>query len=54
MRRLINRYIADDRGATAIEYALLVSLLAIVISAAATALGVKMYNLIGTAAAALH
>jgi pilus assembly protein Flp/PilA len=54
MRRLISRFVRDQRGATAIEYALLASLLAIVIAAAITALGVKMYNLIGTTTAALH
>ena len=54
MRRLIHRYLADEKGATAIEYALLASLLAIVIAAAVTALGVQMYNLIGTSTAALH
>jgi Flp pilus assembly pilin Flp len=54
MRRLMRRYLADQRGATALEYALLVSLLSIVIAAAITALGVKMYNLIGTATAAFH
>jgi pilus assembly protein Flp/PilA len=54
MRQLMRRFINDRSGATAIEYAMLVSLLAVVIAGALTALGTKLYAVIGTAATAIH
>ncbi len=54
MRSFIKRFARDRRGATAIEYALIVSVLSIVIAAALTTVGVKLYTLIGTAANAIH
>jgi pilus assembly protein Flp/PilA len=46
---LLNR----DRGATAVEYGLMVSLIAVVIIAAVTLIGTKLNTLFGTVAAAL-
>lgn len=39
---MLNRFLADERGATAIEYGLLSSLLAVALIGALTALGAKM------------
>jgi pilus assembly protein Flp/PilA len=39
MRKLINRFRRDDRGAAMVEYALLVALIAVVAVAAVTLLG---------------
>ena len=38
----VNRFIRDEEGVTAIEYALLASLIAVAIILAATALGTKI------------
>ena len=54
MPNLIRRFIADQSGATAVEYAVIVTLLSVVIAAAITSLGKQMYNLIGNATAAIH
>ncbi|MDR3450414.1 MAG: Flp family type IVb pilin [Alphaproteobacteria bacterium] len=42
MNRIISSFISDDSGATAIEYALIVSLIAIAIIPALTNLGKKL------------
>jgi pilus assembly protein Flp/PilA len=42
MRDLVKRYLADERGATAIEYGLTCMLLAVVIISALTSLGTKI------------
>ena len=42
MKNLIAQFSADESGATAIEYALLASLIAVAIIAAATTLGSKI------------
>jgi pilus assembly protein Flp/PilA len=39
MKHLISRFLADEAGATAVEYALLAALIAVVIIGGATALG---------------
>ena len=44
---------AKDRGATAVEYGLLVGLIAVVIIVAVTALGLKLNGLFGAITAAL-
>ncbi len=54
MRTLIKRFLTDRSGATAIEYALIISFLSIIVAAAITALGTKMYGVIGNATSALH
>jgi pilus assembly protein Flp/PilA len=41
---LIDRFISDDSGATAIEYALICSLVACAIIAAITVLGTQLQN----------
>ncbi len=43
----ISRFLADDSGATAIEYGLIVALIAVVIIAAVTTLGTKLNNAFG-------
>jgi pilus assembly protein Flp/PilA len=42
--------IRDERGATAVEYGLMVGLIAVVIIAAVTMLGTKLNGLFGTVA----
>ena len=39
MRRLISKFLADQSGATAIEYALIASLIAVFVIAAITTVG---------------
>jgi pilus assembly protein Flp/PilA len=48
-----DRLTSEDRGATAVEYGLLVGLIAVVIIAAVTTLGTKLTALFSSAAAAL-
>jgi Flp pilus assembly pilin Flp len=43
--RLVERARGDDRGASVVEYALLVSLIAVVCLAAVTVLGVSVFHL---------
>jgi pilus assembly protein Flp/PilA len=54
VRTLIKRFLTDRSGATAIEYALIISFLSIIIAAAITSLGTNMYGVIGNATSALH
>jgi len=42
MKMLINTYLRDERGATAIEYGLIAALIAVVIIAAVTAVGTNL------------
>ncbi|SOY58383.1 Flp/Fap pilin component [Cupriavidus taiwanensis] len=42
MKRLIARFIKDERGATAIEYGLIAGLIALAIAASAGALGTNL------------
>ena len=44
MTEFLNRFAADERGATAIEYGLIVALIAVVIITAVTTLGNKLNN----------
>ena len=49
------RFIADERGATAIEYGLIAALIAVVIIAAVSAVGTNLkatFNKVGNAASA--
>jgi pilus assembly protein Flp/PilA len=51
MRSLINRFVADHSGATAIEYGLIATLIAVVIITAVTAVGTSLsttFNTIST------
>jgi len=50
LTRLLNR---DDRGATAVEYGLMVALIAVVIIGAVTLLGQNRLNIFNTVAAAV-
>ncbi|WP_181701409.1 Flp family type IVb pilin [Chthonobacter albigriseus] len=44
MKNLASRFLKDESGATAIEYGLIASLIAVVIIGAATTLGSKISN----------
>ncbi len=50
MKNLISQFSADESGATAIEYALLASLIAVAIIAAATTLGSNISNTLNNVA----
>ncbi len=39
MKKIINRFVSDESGATAIEYGLIAALIAVIIIGAVTALG---------------
>jgi pilus assembly protein Flp/PilA len=54
MTCLLRKFWADQRGATAVEYGLLVALLGIVICGAITTLGTKLYTLITSISTAIH
>jgi len=52
MSRFVSKFLADESGATAIEYGLIVALIAVVIIGAITTVGVNMktkYTTVGTA-----
>ena len=53
MKNLIANFAADESGATAIEYALLASLIAVAIIGAATALGGNIGRLMNNVAGKL-
>ncbi|HEX7761311.1 MAG TPA: Flp family type IVb pilin [Caulobacteraceae bacterium] len=55
MSNIINRFLRDESGATAIEYGLIVALIAVVIITAVTAVGTQLnakFTAAGTAIAA--
>lgn len=45
MRRLFATFLADERGATAVEYAMIAIMISIVIVAGATSIGTKLSSL---------
>ncbi|MDX6254023.1 MAG: pilus assembly protein Flp/PilA [Frankiales bacterium] len=49
----LSRLTSEDEGATAVEYGLMVSLIAIVIIGAVTAVGANLNTIFGNVAAAL-
>ena len=53
MTRFFNRFVADETGATAIEYGLIVALIAVVIITAVTSLGTTLRTKFNTVATAL-
>ena len=53
MRRLIARLIRDERGATAIEYGMIIALVFLVAVGAITDFGHKATNVFNTAGAAI-
>jgi pilus assembly protein Flp/PilA len=52
-KTLLKRMRRDDRGATAVEYGLMVFLIAVVIIAAVTLIGTNLNNIFQTVADAL-
>jgi len=42
MRALLNKFVADDNGATAIEYGLIAALIAVVVITALTTIGTNL------------
>jgi len=50
MSKIITKFASQERGATAVEYGLMVALIAIVIIAAVTLLGGNLNNLFNTVA----
>ncbi len=53
MLKVLNAFLTNDKGATAIEYALIASLIAIAIVGALTALGTRMSQEFSEVSAAL-
>jgi pilus assembly protein Flp/PilA len=54
MKQFYSRFIHDQAGATAIEYGLIVALIAVVIIGAVTALGTNLNTTLSTAGASIH
>ncbi|HEY3799218.1 MAG TPA: Flp family type IVb pilin [Caulobacteraceae bacterium] len=54
MRNLAKRYISDESGATAIEYGLIVALIAVVIIGAVLTLGTNLNSTLSTAGNSIH
>lgn len=54
MRKFAQRLFADESGATAIEYGLIVALIAVVIIGAVTALGTNLNTSLSTAGNAIR
>ncbi|HYE45683.1 MAG TPA: Flp family type IVb pilin [Caulobacter sp.] len=48
MTKFVSRFVKDESGATAIEYGLIVALIAVVIITAVTTLGTKLNTAFGT------
>jgi pilus assembly protein Flp/PilA len=54
MKKFASRFIQDQSGATAIEYGLIVALIAVVIIGAVTTLGTNLNGSLSTAGAAIR
>ena len=54
MARFLSRFIADDSGATAIEYGLIASLIAVVIVTAVTTIGTRLNTKFASVSTALR
>ena len=54
MKRLLSRLIADESGATAIEYGLIVALISVVVIGAVTTLGTNLNTSLSKAGSAIH
>jgi pilus assembly protein Flp/PilA len=50
----VRRLASDERGATAIEYGLIVALIAVVVISAVTTLGTNLNKTLSTAGAKIH
>jgi len=53
MRKLLTNLLADESGATAIEYGLIAALISVVIIAAVTSVGTKLSGTFSSVAASL-
>jgi pilus assembly protein Flp/PilA len=54
MKKFASRFVQDQSGATAIEYGLIVALIAVVIIGAVTALGTNLNTSLTTAGSAIQ
>jgi pilus assembly protein Flp/PilA len=54
MKKFVTRLVADESGATAIEYGLIVALIAVVIIGAVTTLGTNLNSTMSKAGSAVH
>jgi pilus assembly protein Flp/PilA len=54
VRSFISRFLADETGATAIEYGLIVALIAVVIISSVTTLGTNLNKTLSKAGASIH
>jgi len=54
MRRFLTSFLLEDSGATAIEYGLIVALIAVVVIGAVTALGTNLNTSLSTAGSAIR
>jgi pilus assembly protein Flp/PilA len=54
MRTLFCKFVRDEKGATAIEYGLIASLIALVIITSVTAVGTKLTNTFTEVSGNLH
>ena len=54
MQQFVSRFLADRSGATAIEYGLIVALIAVVIIGAVTTLGTNLNTSLSTAGSAIR
>ncbi len=54
MRNSLNRFIADENGATAIEYGLIAALIAVVVIGTLTTVGTNLDTKFGAVATALR
>ena len=54
MRNVLSRFVGDESGATAIEYGLIVALIAVVIISAVTTLGTNLNTSLSTAGSAIR
>ena len=54
MKQFVQRLAADESGATAIEYGLIVALIAVVIIGAVTTLGTNLNSTMSKAGSAVH
>ena len=54
MSKFVSRFVKDESGATAIEYGLIVALIAVVIISAVTTLGTNLNTSLSKAVNAIH
>jgi len=54
VKQVLSRFVSDESGATAIEYGLIVALIAVVIIGAVTTLGANLNGTMSKAGSAIH